>query len=812
MRQAYRQTRPGRAGRHRRQRARGAIIVVMLLAVTLLAGIVLFAYNLSDQINRRVDMQNVADATVISGSTWMAKSNNVIAMNNVGQVKLMSLAPILDAMPLAAEVALRDLDSSVELAQGLRDQLARGVPDSRVELGTQSSGSGWQRVNFLREGLEKLEAAMTPEQSPRQQFPSHYQRLEELDEALDSEDEYQTDGGLRLRDLTYWDGGQGQIWQAAIAMDELSQATVDTAGLLAQANAASFGERNGAATAFLTPILPQIPARRGQLSHFYPSLVGRFTVNQESDYAQLQMPIYGQVNRINSIDRRLEQIAQRIVEIQQELARLDPNDTNEANDIVRLEAELSRLSSEWINLEYRKEDIFRSLHNTCPGGGIVDWQYPQRLGPYAKLHRWRHPLYRGGTSWQSGGGADPLSPATGVHVGGNNREEIGYRTYGPYRWALDRLHWRMGVPGGHTGPVSATRFVYFHQWISNIKLGYAFGVQRPQRVKFPTEWITDFDEARAFVQDPANRGRILRTRYYRVTVKSRLSWDHPDWLKPPAARNQDPPTAKTYHSRDGIEPFDSPPSSRWIWEPRGWWDVEPWLARQSNGSWDRVNNYCWRWQRSVEVAFDPEIGYPYPPVDQDGDPNNDDEERIKYIVTWWVFGGLQIGEESPPVAALSWPGPDDIAPMLLDTTVGDYDPALGPADNLSAALTYSNSTSAFPRDIGVRRSHFAYLGVAHRENRSRVWQQQFQTVNPLEGPVAVAQAEVFNNQSWDLWTQDWQTQLVPVSDWNDWGQRLRQGRDDLSAVGTVVDTTETEALMDFLESLTPELFTVFGSH
>ncbi len=796
-----------RVGRQRR----GAIIVVMLLAVTLLAGIVFFAYNLSDQINRRVHIQNTADSTAISGATWMARSKNIIAMNNVGQVKLMSLAPILDAVPLAAETAVRDLDESDELADALRDQLTRGVPDTDVEHGTVLTDDGWREVNFLRLGLKSLEAAFSPENSPQQLYPSHYERLRELDRALDSEDEHLQEGGYSLRGVTYWDNGNGLLWQAALAMDALSQATADAAGILAQANAVRFGERNGARTAFIVPLLPQMPARRGQLSDFYPSLVGRFIVHFTDRTATLSAPIDSRVRKINDIDDRLTQISLRIMQIENELPTLDP--INQAAEIARLEAELRRLIDEWLNLEYEKERIFTRLHHSCPGGGIVDWAYPHRLGPYARLYRWRDSLWTQGNPWRSGGGHDPLSPPVGLRVGGNEQEESGYRTYGPYRRALRHLAWRMGEAGEHhDGPVSATRFVHYHHWISNIKLAYVFGVQNPQRVKFPTEWITDYEEARAFVDDPANRRKILRTRYYRMTIKSRLPWTHDDWLKPPDARDQSPPTAKTYHSRDGVEPFDAPRSNRWIWETRGWHDIELWLARQNNGDWARLGDYVWRWERSVEVGFDPEIGYPYPPLDEDDDPSNDFEVRNKYIVTWWVFGGLQIGEESPDVARLSWPEEHDLAPLLLDTSEGDYDPTVLPPENLSQALTAADPRTAFLHDVGIRRHHFAYLGVAHRENPSRVWRQQFETANPIEGPIAVAQAEVFNNKSWDLWTQDWQAQLVPVSDWNAWGQQMRASRDDLDALGTEVDAGRIEPTLDFLEALTPELFTVFGAH
>ena len=123
----------------------GAVLVVVLLAIPLLVGLVFFVYNLGDQVNRRLTMQNISDATAISGSGWIARSMNTVAMNNVGQAKLISLALVMDAIPLAAELALIELNpdpqSDDSLGEGLKRQLERGVPDSRQEQGFPRSAS-----------------------------------------------------------------------------------------------------------------------------------------------------------------------------------------------------------------------------------------------------------------------------------------------------------------------------------------------------------------------------------------------------------------------------------------------------------------------------------------------------------------------------------------------------------------------------------------------------------------------------------------------------------------------------------------------
>ncbi|MCK4277381.1 MAG: hypothetical protein KAX78_12755, partial [Phycisphaerae bacterium] len=62
---------------------------------------------------------------------------------------------------------------------------------------------------------------------------------------------------------------------------------------------------------------------------------------------------------------------------------------------------------------------------------------------------------------------------------------------------------------------------------------------------------------------------------------------------------------------------------------------------------------------------------------------------------------------------------------------------------------------------------------------SGVWGQRFRNPNPTGSMLTVAQAKVFNNTSWDLWTQDWRVRLAPVTKWGYWVQELG----DAAAVG-----------------------------
>ena len=68
--------------------------------------------------------------------------------------------------------------------------------------------------------------------------------------------------------------------------------------------------------------------------------------------------------------------------------------------------------------------------------------------------------------------------------------------------------------------------------------------------------------------------------------------------------------------------------------------------------------------------------------------------------------------------------------------------------------------------------------------------------------AAVAQAEVFNNHSWDLWTQMWHTQLRPVDELDGWLTLLEDTSGDLSWL-PFLNPQEVNELADYLESVEP---------
>ncbi len=1023
--------------RHRR----GAVLLIVLVAITLLVGLMFFVFNLGSQVSRREELQNSADAVATGGAGWLARSMNTIAMNNVGQAKMISSAFVLDAIPLAAELAIKELQVDTltddSLAKGLERQIERGLPDTRREQGCARSASyatvcadaililpatetpfgplwpgdvnaefpqydypsvqariqaagtildesqrqgTWSQsaavneyrsrsyetldpaataewttrlastdgrfrvyawwssdtdgshryssatytlttaggevasvvdqnrnsgawidlgeytfpvtqgdaeirvrlqgppndanrsqslTNFLQNGLRKLAREMAP--SDDDNDATQYDELILLDDALNSTDEREPeDGAYDVTRDTHWDtGGQrGNCWAAALAMRDLSNATAQKAGLLAQVNAQQFGRDNGADTSFLTPAKPDLLCKEGTYDDFTPVLTGLFRVRlREPQQASLDLPIHTEITRVNNLDDSLDELSLVFSDLQQNLTdidsaqnmlsgatnwttfeqllqtirsrveeiesrrlaignRLDVMDRLGAmgggielalQKIDQILAEVGdqkrkALLSQWLDeltqrhqnsvgdsglmelavveeqLEIAdKEDRLANLHQRCPGGGIPDYVASPfyRLGPYATLHQWRYPWYE--NSNQPGWVGDPeVGPGWGYDT------ILGYTTYGPYRWSLDEVTRSFGMVGSHSGSLDVSRFAYYVQLGANIKLAYTYGLTHTQHIRYATRWITDYTAAQAFAANPDNRRKIIRTRYYRPVVMSSLRWDNENWLKDRSTYWSHMGAWETYWTGNGLSPLDNPPAALWVWEPSGWYD----LATQRPQA-QKLNNYTWRWDRSYDdVTYEHRVGLN---ERRSATTNNAYIPWTIYLTSWYVFGGIQVAEEVTVSNPCNWPDDEDDKPypLLMDFSQGDY------VEN---------------HDEGVRRSHFTFLGTAAESGSAAVWNQKFVSGAPGGQITAVAQAEVFNNLSWDLWTQNWREQLVPVTGWEDWQQRLAEGLDVLPELETQagnVEWNDTESIrnvVEILQRIDPSLVQVFMNH
>ena len=620
----------------------GQVMVMLLLGIALLAGLVFYVVNVGDQVNRRVVMQNAADSVAISGAAWMARSMNIIAMNNVAQTRLIALVPHLDALPLATKMAHEEVSAWHDC---LEQQIRRGVPDQ-----------------WLQDGLESLR-----------------QRMARQRDILAPIDGFLNNSGFDMATLTNWairgtpgPPPHGQLWQAAQALDEFSQATALSAGILSQSNAVRYGHLNYAQTAFIVPLVPELPAKR-------------------TSFADFKKPV------VNGI--------------------------------------------------------------------IPDRQYPQRLGPYDRLFKWRNYHYRGiyepdrlvpgtpghGRTRGGGGHVNIRGRRHGRSARGYYRSSephwtyrrvgtilLGYSVYGPFEWMMRRIRsyaWR---------ELRDTYFADYYSQIARIKLGYMWGSKQLKQIHYP-RWITDYPAARHLAQSGA---RVKRTMFYLVEIRSRYPKNSPQWLSPGS------------YVTNGRYPIA-------IWAS-GWVDPADWHV-------PKIADYIWEDQYTYETTEDWSIG-----IRMKRDAQGRPIWQTVYMVSQYVFGGIDVGGEVVVSNPANYTDVSELpAPILLDTSYGDYD------------------MSQPGHDFGVRRDIFTYLGIASRENTAAVWASRFGSGNPFNGVLAISQSEIFNTTSWDLWTQDWKVKLVPVSKWNDWLVRLDE-QADAGEVAGLIEPDEITRIQEYL--------------
>lgn len=703
---------------------RGQILLMTMLAITVLAGMIFYVYNAGTQINKRVELQHAADSAAISGTAWMARSMNLVAMNNIQQVKLMSNSLLLDSMPLATEMAHNEMSAWDD---ALLNQLKAGVPEEN-NVGP-----------LLRRGLEFDESFLARQR----------QMLEAMNNLLNHSD-------FHMEETTFWrldenaPVPQGSLWKAVAGLQQFSQATVKSCGVLAQSNAVRWGScgvqspdgPSRAELAFLAPVLPTMPTRLGEFRDFALPLIGTEQVRQ----GEVKVP-------------HIAQGAQ------------------------------------------------------GAGGAIPDAAYPHRLGPFARLWYWRDAQYTvipgtpgtpvtttkrvwippqpatppadnisgipedgasldGTTGPPLGGGGTPARPGhwetvtNTVYVGGtpDTRLLIGYTTYGPLRpqleyvrrWCLQNLRY--------------SKFDDYLTELMRIKLQYMF-TEEPQlrRVRRPN-WTCNYKEC---VKRGIDKDQVpLQTMYYSIRIYSRYPEGGAGWLSPGSywCNVED---AKL----DGAG-YRQIPLTCWY---KGWYDLS---KPKGTVTWTKLMDHVWKRTAVGHTTCLRQIGI---------EPGTG--SHPVYFVEYRFFGALNVDASVEVRNPYNWRKGEELPrPTVLDTSGEDYDPQ-NPG-----------------KDSPYRRKYFMFLGAARNGADSELWSAQFGKANPSGTLVAVAQAELFNNRSWDLWTQDWQAQLVPVTNWDDWAAQMDTQAQDASATSGLLQPNQVRDVGQWMKALDAKLVETYMQH
>lgn len=183
----------------------------------------------------------------------------------------------------------------------------------------------------------------------------------------------------------------------------------------------------------------------------------------------------------------------------------------------------------------------------------------------------------------------------------------------------------------------------------------------------------------------------------------------------------------------------------------------------------KTRDHVWEDQASIE--------WETTSTDSNGNPVTN-THRIEY--RWlFVWAGINVGTE----VIIRDPNNFSSREDLPSPTDFDHDTMVRPTDG----------------DPGIPGSPFAFLGLSKQPNRAPMWGQLFDT-SAYDGHAGIAQASVFNNHSWDLWTQMWHAQLEPVQNYSQWIDIL-ENQADLALGYDNLSVGELQELTAYLRSL-----------
>ncbi|MCC5830386.1 MAG: hypothetical protein JJU36_13155 [Phycisphaeraceae bacterium] len=408
------------------------------------------------------------------------------------------------------------------------------------------------------------------------------------------------------------------------------------------------------------------------------------------------------------------------------------------------------------------------------GLGQVDHAEFNR-GPWDVLFGWRHRI-RGAREgyWVGGGGGSnqvvsgnrggvPFSRAPRAARG--SRGTFVTTSQEPDRYGLYSEYQRLSQRTSRFANehLRQSQFGRYANQIANLKLQYVWPGRRGANRIHDPQWVINIHEAFEIADDPQMRERIRETVYIGSEIKSRYPYGHPQFLSP---------GSWTWTTRGGRDnPFITPRNRN------GWIDPRTW---EQSPNVTRLTDSIWRDEFEYQVNFDNEIGL---------SRRADGQMQTVYRIDHFLFLGIDIGEPidvSNPYDGLNKTSATAPSPV-------DFDHSL--------MLRDENSRFRYLTFMGIARASDEPVLVASRFTGEKADSRGDGTDG---GVVGIAQAHVFNNHSWDLWTQMWSAQLQRFreQDFNDWVVRMNYDSGLLHEVPRL-DSVYYDLMYDYLLRAAP---------
>jgi hypothetical protein len=357
-------------------------------------------------------------------------------------------------------------------------------------------------------------------------------------------------------------------------------------------------------------------------------------------------------------------------------------------------------------------------------------------GPWDAVFGWRDiqtelsgGTYVPGGTEVTGGGSGPGNPlsrgggSTGRVVGAT-RTPIAYSAYGPYSWMRRR------ISAWVAANMPQSRLNTYHNRIAAVKMNQLWPGSTAIPEIIDPDWRITYEEAKQIAD--AGTPTIRETCYFVLEIKSRYAPDDPNFMTPGS-------WALETRGNQGVNPRAQ--------RVHRWLDMANYAKMICDTVFRDDWNYMVNWDNTIGITpvYTTE-------VDDDGETHQRIVPQPVYRVDHFVFGGVNVGPDTEvrnPWEGFNTGSPDSPAPIDLDHSV------------------------VVQNDAAARAAYLSFLGIARTSDIPQAWPARFRGGRPYSNAVAIAQAKVFNNHSWDLWTPMWRTQLEPVSDYDGWLSRMQ---------------------------------------
>ncbi|MEM9416625.1 MAG: pilus assembly protein TadG-related protein [Planctomycetota bacterium] len=427
-------------------------------------------------------------------------------------------------------------------------------------------------------------------------------------------------------------------------------------------------------------------------------------------------------------------------------------------------------------------------------GRLPDWVDDEvtNRGPYDTIFGW-HSSQREDVEIPNPDGNDRVTDGFGSRwsggIGRGNGSTVvssrvtSYTTFGTWQW-LGRV---LRASIDTEGVLYNSQFVTRVNRMAGNKLNYIWPGSAREWVFLDPQWITSYEEARAIVE--AGTPRAAYTQFFRLDQEEII----------------------THLPNDPVLLYAIGVDTNPIVQPRtlvDWHILRPRGARLTVPGAQKIGDHIWedtasveydeRWTRQIRNVED------RPQIIQAllDNPN--------YVVAVYEGGAatvtFDVTIEEKQIRQFTWAGMN-VGPQIEIRNPNNFTNR----NDLPAPIDFDHGAMFRPQDgaVGQPGEPFAFLGVAKQRNTAPMWNELFSS-GAYDGHVAVAQAGVFNNHSWDLWTQMWHAQLEPVQDYAGWVDLMQETMGDASGFPNL-EAGEVSGVAGYLRSV-EELAPILLNH